>query len=323
MSISVLGCGAWGTALATMLADNSVDTMIWGRDADIVHSINNTRRNPAYLGEIPLSETLVATSDLALACCAQTLLCATPAQSFGALVQKMEPFLVDDSTIVLCAKGIDRTTGKLLHELAAEFFGADRVAALSGPSFAVDVARGLPTAVSLAANSLETANSLSASLARPRFRIYSTNDLIGVEIGGALKNVLALAVGISRGLELGASAEAALIARGFAELDRVACAMGARHETLAGLSGLGDLVLSCSNPQSRNFSYGIALARGEDLSGLPLAEGVHSADMALQLALRFDLKVPIIEMVVRVLAAEVTPREAVSLLLARPLKGEV
>jgi glycerol-3-phosphate dehydrogenase (NAD(P)+) len=297
--------------------------LLWGRDAGVVNAINRDHRNVGYLGDIPLSENLVATTDLDQACAAETILCVTPAQSFTQLALLIKPLLAPGKKIVLCAKGIDRATGKMLHQLAAEAFGHESVAALSGPSFASDVAQGLPTAGSLAAASIDQAANLAAQLSRPTFRIYATDDLAGVEIGGALKNVLALAVGIARGLHLGASAEAALIARGFAELSRVAKAQGARSDTLVGLSGLGDLVLSCSSPQSRNFSYGIALATGEDLTNRPLAEGVHTADMALKLAQRGEIEVPIIAAVVAVLAGEIAAHEAVKLLLERPLKGEV
>ncbi len=323
MTIAVLGSGAWGTALASMLAQGPEKTVLWGRDVETVNNINQKRQNPTYLGDIKLADELVATTDLAKACQADTILCVTPAQSFAGLAKTIRPLVNSNVSLVLCAKGIDRTSGKLLHKLACDVFGPKAIAALSGPSFASDVARGLPTAVSLAAVTTDEAGRLARVLSRPRFRIYTTDDLVGVEIGGALKNVLALAVGIARGLQLGASAEAALIARSFAELSRVAQAQGARNSTLAGLSGLGDLVLSCSSPQSRNFSYGTALAVGDDLTNRPLAEGVHSAEMALNIARQSDIDVPIISAVVDVLAGDIKPADAVSRLLERPLKGEV
>ena len=337
MSLAVLGSGAWGTALANMLAgggggredagigDSKINgkVLLWGRNKQTIDAINHTRRNAAYLGDIPLSENISATTDLEQACSAETILCVTPAQTFAALATNIKPLLTPRTTIVLCAKGIDRTSGKMLHQIASEELGEDFIAALSGPSFATDVAKGLPTAVSLATRSMGHATQLATQLSRPKFRIYATDDLVGVEIGGALKNVLALAVGIARGLQLGASAEAALIARGFAELSRVARAQGARSDTLVGLSGLGDLVLSCSSPQSRNFSYGIALAKGEDLSNRPLAEGVHTADMALKLTHQDSIEAPIIAAIVQVLAKKLEPQEAVRMLLERPLKGEV
>lgn len=328
MKFAVLGSGAWGTALATMLAGGNQDghghsVLLWGRDPQVVATINRDLRNPTYLGDIALSPNLVATADLAEACRADIILCVTPAQTFGPLATDIKSHLSATTSVVLCAKGIDRNTGQLLHHLAGEVLGQEKVAALSGPSFATDVARGLPTAVSLAATTMEKATELASQLSRSRFRIYATDDLVGVEIGGALKNVLALAVGIARGLQLGASAEAALIARGFAELSRVAIAQGASSDTLSGLSGLGDLVLSCSSPQSRNFSYGMALAAGEDLSNRPLAEGVHTADMALKMAQQHGTDVPIIAAIVDVLAGKILPHEAVQMLLQRPLKGEV
>ncbi|MGI9364536.1 MAG: NAD(P)H-dependent glycerol-3-phosphate dehydrogenase [Rhizobiaceae bacterium] len=322
MSIAVLGSGAWGTALATMLADSDVEVTLWGRDQEIIDDINLKHRNPTYLGDISLIKDLKATTELESACRASIILCVTPAQTFANLATLIQPMVGEDARLVLCAKGIDKASGKLLHEVAAEVFGKSRVSALSGPSFAADVARGLPTAVSLAASTRQTASQLAGALSRPTFRIYATDDLMGVETGGALKNVLALAVGIARGLGLGASAEAALIARGFAELNKVAQAKGARAETLAGLSGLGDLVLTCSSPQSRNFSYGVAIAQGKDLQDLPLSEGVHTAALALKLATDYGIEAPIIEMIVKVLEAQITPADAVKVLLARPLKEE-
>ncbi|MEE9375856.1 MAG: NAD(P)H-dependent glycerol-3-phosphate dehydrogenase [Rhizobiaceae bacterium] len=322
MSISVLGCGAWGTALASMLADQHEGVLLWGRNAKAITEINEHNKNSSYLYDVQLSAKLIASDNLAHACQADTLLCVTPAQSFSELTQNIAPLISDATQLVLCAKGIDQKTGQLLHEIADHQFGKERVAALSGPSFASDVAKGLPTAVSLAAHNLKTAQALASKLSSPRFRIYASDDLIGVEAGGALKNVLAIAVGVARGLQLGASAEAALIARGFAELNRITIALGARRETMAGLSGLGDLVLTCSSTQSRNFSYGIALAKQEDLSNRPLAEGVHSAKMALQLAQKYGVDTPIIEMVTALLEHKITPSETVALLLSRPLKDE-
>ena len=314
MSIAILGGGAWGTALAYVLGEQGQALTIWARNPKRVSELS--QQFSGY------DRNTFATDDLGMACRADTILCVTPAQSFGGLSKQIAQSAPAEASIVLCAKGIDRASGRLLHELAVNDFGIERVAALSGPSFSFDVLNGLPTAVSLAGSSMERAQALVKTLARPRFRLYGTDDLIGVEIGGALKNVLALAVGATRGLNLGASAEAALIARGFAEINRLAVAIGARRETLSGLSGLGDVVLSCSSPQSRNFSYGVALARGEDLSDLPLAEGVYTASMALNLAKKHSVDVPIIEMMVRVLEKEIKALEAVSLLLSRPLTSE-
>ncbi len=322
MSISVLGSGAWGTALAAMLARQNEGVELWGRDENTVNEINREHCNRAYLGELELPDKLTATNNLAQACKAGIILCAVPAQSFADLAAKIQLLVKQDAWVILCAKGIDQKSGKLLHQLAENYFERARIAVLSGPSFAHDVTRGLPTAVSLAANKIEDAQALAQKLSAPRFRIYASDDVTGVEAGGALKNIMALAIGAARGLELGASAEAAIIARGFAELNRLAVALGGRPETMTGLSGFGDLVLTCSSPQSRNFSYGLALGLGEELQSLPLAEGVHSAKIALELARRHNVDVPIIEMVVDVLAQKLSAEEAVARLLSRPLKIE-
>jgi len=322
VSVSVLGGGAWGTALAAMAARNDANVVLWARNEKTVADINEGRKNSTYLGEIDLPSGIKATTDLEKAIDAEIVLCVIPTQSLGKVLPFIATYLAKDASLILCSKGIDRKTGKLPHELAADFLSQQQIAALSGPSFAHDVATGLPTAVSLAAYNLDQAKRLSTELSTATLRIYATDDITGVEAGGALKNVLALAVGVARGLELGASAEAALIARGFAELQRLAMALSARSETLSGLSGLGDLVLTCSSPQSRNFSFGIALATGENLKNLPLAEGVHTAEMALQLAKRHGVDAPIVETVCALLQKKLTAREAVAQLLTRPLREE-
>lgn len=320
--VGVLGGGAWGTALAAMLATRDGESLLWARDDKTVRDINENHRNQSYLGDISLPVGLKATSELDLVCDREILLCVTPAQGFADLSVRLAPLITPDTQIVLCAKGIDQSSGRLLHQIAGERFGASHIGALSGPSFAHDVARCLPTAVSCAASSAQQADQLAGRLSSASFRVYGTDDLLGVEVGGALKNVLALAVGITRGLGLGASAEAALIARGFAELRRLAVALGARAETLSGLSGLGDLVLTCSSPQSRNFAYGMALGRGDDLAAMKLAEGVHSAAQALKIARAHHVEAPIIEAVVAVLENNLSPRAAAQSLLSRPLRSE-
>ncbi|MDD9908398.1 MAG: NAD(P)-dependent glycerol-3-phosphate dehydrogenase [Ahrensia sp.] len=322
MNIGVLGGGAWGTALASVMAQDGDQVTLWARDEETVQSINAHHRNDRHLPGIALPLSIAATSAIEQALDAKIVLCVIPTQSLGAVLPEIARSLSSDATLILCSKGIDCQTGLLPHQLAVRHIESQRVAALSGPSFAHDVANGLPTAVSLAAHDLAAAQQLCAALARPGFRIYASDDLLGVELGGALKNVLALAVGIARGLKLGASAEAALIARGFAEMQRLAFALGARPETLAGLSGLGDLVLTCSSTQSRNFTYGVALGEGSDVTTLKLAEGVHTAAMALQLAQRSGVDTPIVETVCAVLDTTLTAREAVAQLLARPLKAE-
>jgi glycerol-3-phosphate dehydrogenase (NAD(P)+) len=321
-TVAVIGGGAWGTALASMLAMRDGRSLLWARNADTVEEINTRHTNSHYLANIDLPQGLTATQNIADICAADIILSVTPAQSFAKLAQELSHVVPDKTQIVLCAKGIDRDSGDFLNEIAGRVFGQKRIAALSGPSFAHDVAKGLPTAVSCAAASFETAQELAKRLSAPNFRIYASDDITGVEAGGALKNVLALAVGVARGLQLGASAEAALIARGFAEMSKLTIAIGGRSETLSGLSGLGDLVLSCSSPQSRNFSYGMAMAQGDSLSNLPLAEGAHSASQALALAKSHHISVPIIEAVNNVLTAKLSAAQAVQELLARPLRDE-
>jgi glycerol-3-phosphate dehydrogenase (NAD(P)+) len=224
--------------------------------------------------------------------------------------------------LVLCAKGIEHETGLLLSQIAGDVLPDNPVAALSGPSFAADLARGLPTAVVIAAQDAELAASLAQSFSTERFRCYSTGDLVGVEIGGALKNVFAIAAGAVTGAGLGASAQAAMVTRGFVELRRIAQAFGAEPETVMGLSGLGDLLLTCSSAQSRNFAYGLALGRGESLSGRPLAEGVATAGIAAKIARERDIDAPIISAVAAILAGRITINEAVSALMTRPLRAE-
>ena len=321
-TIGVIGAGAWGTALSVMLANEERDVLLFGRDPEVVEEINTYQTNSGYLPGCALPSGIVATEKLDEVAKRDVVLCVVPAQSFHAIKMELRNKIGADTRLVLCAKGIDRLTGKFLHELASDILPDERISALSGPSFAADVAMAKPTAVTLASHSLETAQSLAALLSSPVFRIYASDDLIGVEAGGALKNVLALAVGIARGLDLGASAEAALIARAFSEMSSVAMGLGGRSETLAGLSGLGDLILTCSGPQSRNFAYGVALARGEDLTNLPLAEGVATASMALKIANENSMSVPITKAIVDVLDNKLSPNEAVTELLSRPLRTE-
>ncbi len=321
--IAILGGGAWGTALAAAVLRGGNEATLWARDAATVTSINERRENPRYLPGILLDPAPAATTDLEGALAgAACVLAVTPAQTLrdllGQLAGRMEPQV----PLVLCAKGIERGTGRLLSEIAGEILPRNPVAVLSGPSFASDVVRGLPTAVTVAAEDEALAAQLAALFSSPSFRCYSTDDVIGVEIGGALKNVLAIAAGAVTGAGLGASAQAAMVTRGFVELRRLGAAFGARPETLMGLSGLGDLILSCGSAQSRNFAYGMALARGESLRSLPLAEGVATAGIAAELAHARGIEAPIVGAVALLLKGELTIDKAVAALLSRPLKSE-
>ncbi|MEJ5020526.1 NAD(P)H-dependent glycerol-3-phosphate dehydrogenase [Ochrobactrum vermis] len=321
--IAILGGGAWGTALAAMACSSGHDTWLYARDEVMVEAINRTHHNPRYLGEIELPGAINASTDAAAVVeRADAVLAVIPAQAMRAGLSELSGLIPLSAPVVLCAKGIERGTGRLMSEVVAEVLPNHRIAALSGPSFATDVARGLPTAVTVACENAATADQLAALLSGPAFRCYSTTDLKGVEIGGALKNVLAIAAGAAVGRGFGASAQAALVTRGFAELRRIGQAMGARPETIMGLSGLGDLMLTCSSSQSRNYSYGLALGRGEDLTNRPLAEGVATAPIAAELCRKHAISAPIIDATGALLDGTITIDEAVTALLNRPLKTE-
>lgn len=322
--IAVLGGGAWGTALALVALRGGNQVSLWARDEAAIASITAGNGNPRYLPGVELDPGIEATTDaMAALDQAQTLLLAVPAQSMAEICAALAEIVRPQTLIVCCAKGIDRESGLLPAEIAGEALPGCPVAALSGPGFAVDVARRLPTAVTVAANRLGEARQLAALLSSSSFRCYASSDLKGVELGGALKNVMAIAVGVVRGLGLGASAEAALFTRGFAELSRLAIALGARTGTLNGLSGLGDLVLTCSGPQSRNFAHGMKLASGPVAPGEPLAEGAFTAQIADRLARENNVAAPVIAAVADVLAGRLAARDAVGRLMQRPLKIEM
>jgi glycerol-3-phosphate dehydrogenase (NAD(P)+) len=321
--IAVLGGGAWGTALALAMLHAGHEPQLWARDPRTVDAVNRLHENPRYLPGIRLDERLKATDDLAAALeGAECALLAIPAQRLRALCGEASTHVPAGASAVICAKGIEASSGLLLSEIVEKLLPRNPAAALSGPSFAADVSRGLPTAVTVAAREEALAASLAALLSAPHLRCYSSGDLTGVEIGGALKNVMAIAAGAASGAELGASAQAALVTRGFVELRRIGAAFGARPETLMGLSGLGDLILTCGSARSRNFAYGMALGRGDSLEGLPLAEGVATAAVAAELARKRGIDAPIVAAVAAILAGRITVPDAVSALLSRPLKSE-
>ena len=321
-TVAVLGGGAWGTALAMQMLRAGHAVRLWARDAETVAAIGEGA-NPRYLPGISVDRGIAATTDLATALDgADCVLAVTPAQVSRMTLEAMAGKLAPGVPVVLCAKGIEHDSGLLLSEIAETLLPDNPVAALSGPSFAADVAKGLPTAVVIAARDAALAAKLAQRFSTERFRCYSTGDLVGVEIGGALKNVFALAAGAVTGAGLGASAQAAMVTRGFVELRRMGQAFGAEPETLMGLSGLGDLLLTCSSAQSRNFAYGLAVGRGENLAGLPLAEGVATAGIAARIARERGIDAPIISAVAAILAGKMTISDAVSALMSRPLKSE-
>lgn len=332
--IAVFGAGAWGTALANLAArggrEPRAETVVtlFARDCDHVAEMQATGVNARRLPGVPLLSNVRPTSDLAEAAAdADVILAVVPAQALRGLLESLEPFVAGSKApIVVCAKGIEHGTGHFLSEVVSEVLPDHPPAVLSGPSFAQDVARGLPTAVALAAADAELAAILAGRLAGPGFRVYSSTDMRGVELGGAAKNVLAVANGVAAGRDLGASAGAALVARGFAELIRFGRAFGAEPATLMGLSGLGDLVLTCTSALSRNFSLGVALGRGQTVAEasarIGLAEGLYTCGVLVDLANAAGVDMPIAKAVDAVLAERITIDEAIAELLARPSKAE-
>lgn len=322
--VGVVGAGAWGTALAQMLASDGRDVLLWAREPGLVEEINSSRTNSLYLPSARLANSVRATGDLAEAAACDILLLVTPAQHLGAVLGGLPAFPRD---LVLCAKGIEAGSGRLMHEVARDLVPHSEIAVLSGPTFAHEVAAGLPTAVTLACSGGQAQwKRLSAAIGRQNFRPYYSEDLIGAEIGGAVKNVLAIACGVVDGLGLGQNARAALIARGYAEMMRFGEALGADRDTLAGLCGLGDLVLTCSSTSSRNFSLGKALGAGQSADELmadrrTVAEGAHTAPVLVELAARHGVAMPITTAVFRLLQGA-PASEVVSDLLARPLTSE-
>ncbi|MEB3414481.1 NAD(P)H-dependent glycerol-3-phosphate dehydrogenase [Alteriqipengyuania sp. WL0013] len=323
-SVAVIGGGAWGTALAQMLASDGRDVLLWAREAEVVEEINSAQRNSAFLPGAELAPSIRATGDLAALEGIDTVLAVTPAQHLGSVIGAMG---ANPRDLVLCSKGIEAGTGKLMNDVAREAAPGSAIAVLSGPTFAHEVAAGLPTAVTLAcAGGREQWERLSPVIARAAFRPYYSDDVTGAEIGGAVKNVLAIACGVVDGLGLGQNARAALIARGYAEMTRFGVALGAQPETLAGLCGLGDLVLTCSSTSSRNFSLGKALGEGQSAAVLmanrtTVAEGAHTAPVLAGLAEQRGIAMPIVAAVDRLLQGAAA-RDIVTELLARPLTTE-
>ncbi len=322
-TVGIMGGGAWGTALALAAVRAGHDAVLWLRDGDRAAAIAAQRLSPGRLPGIRLPETILVSSDLGALRAADPILLAVPAQAIREACGRLGDV---ERRLVVCAKGIERSTGQRLSGVVAASCPRAGVAVLSGPSFAREVALELPTALALAAPTLSAAAELADLLASRMLRIYPTDDVAGVELGGALKNVIAIAAGVVMGRGLGENARAAVVTRGLAELARLARALGARPETLMGLSGLGDLVLTASSLTSRNTAFGEALGRGEPLArltapGAPLAEGVWTAGAACALARRHGVELPLSEAVRAVLAGELPLEGAIEGLLARPVPG--
>ncbi len=324
--VGVVGAGAWGTALAMVAAEAGRRVTLWAREADVVETINARHENARFLAGVRLPEMLLATGDLASLYEANAVLIVAPAQHLRPTLAALASCIRPRLPLVLCAKGIERGSGKLLTEVLAECAPDASPAILSGPSFARDVSQRLPTAVTIAARK-HIALRLQASLGHPTFRPYASTDLTGVALGGAAKNVYAIACGIVSGLGLGDSARAALLARSFAELCRLGAALGAKSETLMGLSGLGDLVLTATSSTSRNFAFGYHLGEGRKraeltAAGQPLAEGVETAGALVARAKRQNVELPVAEAVADILDGRLSLEAAIPRLMARPFKSE-
>ncbi|MEO6982104.1 MAG: NAD(P)H-dependent glycerol-3-phosphate dehydrogenase [Edaphobacter sp.] len=330
--IAILGAGAWGTALALSLARRGGhELVLWAHSAPLAEQLNDVGENLPYLPGFTLPADILVTSDLPRAIFeADILLCVTPSQHLRSVITHIAPMLTPDQIVLSATKGIEEATFLRMSQVIASVT-RNPIAVLSGPSFAQEVAAGSPTAIVAAAHNGDDsalAHTIQRAFSSPTLRIYTNNDVIGVELGGSLKNVIALAAGVVHGLNLGHNSAAALITRGIAEITRLAVACGARRQTLAGLSGIGDLVLTCTGPLSRNRSVGVELGRGRQLADIlaglhgKVAEGVRSTTAALGLASRYDVEMPITEQMDAILHHGRSPKEAIRELMSRPGRDE-
>lgn len=322
--LAVIGGGAWGTALAQVAATGGRETLLWALEDDVVTAVNAIHENPVYLKGLKLDPAIRATSNFSDLKSVDAWLVVTPAQHMRAVLSRSP---CPNMPLILCSKGIEEGSGKMLHDVAHEVCPSSPVAVLSGPTFAHEVAAGLPTAVTLACDDVALGEALRDRIALPTFRTYLTDDVAGAEVGGAVKNVLAIACGVVEGRGLGQNARAALIARGFAEMTRFGLAMGAKRETLAGLSGLGDLVLTCSSISSRNFSLGKAIGEGKNAAELmtdrrTVAEGAHTAPVLHRIAQERGIDMPIVAAVDALLQGKMGIGEVLEALMSRPPRPE-
>jgi len=327
-TVGIVGAGAWGTALAVVARRAGRDVLMWAYEPETIAGINGKHRNETFLPGVALDPTIEATSRLNEVATCDLLLIATPAQHVRRIAGELAPYCKESQPLVLCSKGIEQTSGKLISQVVEDVAPSAQIAVLSGPSFAAEVARGLPAAVTLATAEEALGRALAHALSHQPFRCYWSEDVIGAEIGGAVKNVYAIAAGIVAGKNFGASAHAALVTRSFAEMVRFGAALGARRETLTGLSGLGDLILTCGSDQSRNRSLGIALGEGKSLEQalgkrVTVTEGVYTAGALVETARARNIDMPIAEAVHAVISGRAGVDEAIGALLARPLRAEI
>ncbi|MBL4639794.1 MAG: NAD(P)-dependent glycerol-3-phosphate dehydrogenase [Kordiimonadaceae bacterium] len=326
-NIGVLGAGAWGTALAVSAAKAGRKVVLWAREEEVVQSVNTAHENTLFLAGTKLPESLVATNDYADLAACDAILLVSPAQHLRTMAADLVAHVGKEVPLVICSKGIEVSSGKLLSEVLAETAPENPVAILSGPTFAAEVARGLPCALTLATKDKKVGEKLIAALGQPTFRLYYNADVIGAQIGGALKNVLAIATGIVAGLGIGENARAALITRGLAEMARFGALYGAEPETLMGLSGLGDLMLTCSSTQSRNMSLGKAIGEGQTFEEImasrnSVSEGAHTVEIAQKIAKDKNIDMPITEAVYQILKQGKDVRTVTDALLSRPFTDE-
>ena len=327
--VAVLGAGSWGTALAALIARHGHPTVLWGRDADCIAAIDSNHENPRYLPGIPLPQTLRATTDLADSLReADLVLVVVPSHAFGETLRQLAPHRPAHAGVAWATKGFEPGSGRFLHEVAEEVLGSDvPIAVVTGPSFAKEVAQGLPTALTVHGNDAAFAQAVADALHGPAFRAYTGSDMLGAELGGAMKNVLAVATGVADGMQLGLNARAGLITRGLNEMLRLNHAIGGKAETLMGLAGLGDLVLTCTGDLSRNRRLGLALGRGQSIDDAvreigQVVESVQTADEVMRQAERHGVELPISSAVQSVLHGDITPAEGLKLLLSREQKPE-
>lgn len=328
-TIGVLGTGAWGTALAQTFARKGLAVTLWGRRAEIADAINTTKENSEYLPDVPLHHNITATHDLKRACHSDVLIVVSPTQHVASVIARAAEYISAKTPIVIAAKGIEISTGRLLSHIVSGMMPKNPVGVITGPSFAIEVANDLPAALVLAMHESQAdlVYKLCDTLSTPHFRLYASDDIIGVQIGGAVKNVIAIACGIAHGKQMGDNARAALQTRGLAEMVRLGQVMGADPETFLGLSGVGDLTLTCNAMQSRNFSLGVAIGQGKRAADIlaersSVAEGYYTADAIAKLAQKLDIDMPICQAVYETLHKEKAIDYVIKGLLGRPLKGE-